>query len=308
MEEAEATQSFLNAKQNYPALAGQQTNLFKCFLPQAWMIGSPQSATGFLHPEGVYDDPKAGPFREALYPRLRAHFQFQNEKKLFAEINHKTKFSVNTYSGLRPSPRFRHIANLFEPATLDACIDHDGAGPVPGIKDEAGDWNTAGHARRVVGVDDLALGIFATLYDPRGTPALQARLPALHAETLVAVLRKFAAHPRQLAHLGADFHVSAHWHETMSQREGTIRRETRFPKEPEELVLSGPHFSVGNPLNKTPRHNGTKSSDYNVLDLTVLPDDHLPRTNYVPACDVAEYGRRTPPSHGSRKAKRRLGR
>ena len=294
MEEAQATQSFLNAKQNYPALAGQQTNLFKCFLPQAWMIGSPQSATGFLHPEGVYDDPKAGPLREALYPRLRAHFQFQNEKKLFADIHHMTKFSVNSYSGLRPSPRFRHIANLFAPATLDACVDHDGTGRVPGIKDEAGAWNTAGHARRVVVVDDLALGIFATRYDPPGTPALQARLPALHAETLVAVLRKFAAHSRQLARLGADFHVSAHWHETMSQREGTIRRETRFPKEPEELVLSGPHFSVGNPLNKTPRQNGTKSSDYDVLDLTMLPDDHLPRTNYVPACDAAEYERRTP--------------
>ena len=294
LEQAEATQSFLNARQNYPALAGQQTNLYKCFLPQAWMIGNRRGAAGFLHPEGVYDDSKAGPLREALYPRLRAHFQFQNEKKLFADIHHMTKFSVNSYSGIRPSPRFRHIANLFAPATLDACVNHDGAGPVPGIKDEAGDWNTAGHAHRVVDVDDLALGVFAALYDPPGTPVLQGRLPALHAETLVAVLRKFAAHPRQLAHLGTDFHVTAHWHETMSQREGTIRRETRFPMDPEELVLSGPHFNVGNPLNKTPRQKGTKSSDYDVLDLTTLPGDHLPRTNYVPACDATEYERRTP--------------
>ncbi|RMG95049.1 MAG: hypothetical protein D6708_03600, partial [Candidatus Dadabacteria bacterium] len=38
-EEAEATQNFLNALQNYPLLKGVQTNLYKCFLPQAWMIG-----------------------------------------------------------------------------------------------------------------------------------------------------------------------------------------------------------------------------------------------------------------------------
>ena len=34
LEHAEATQAFLGARQNYPLLAGQQTNLYKCFLPQ----------------------------------------------------------------------------------------------------------------------------------------------------------------------------------------------------------------------------------------------------------------------------------
>ena len=33
LEQAEATQAFLSAEQNYPLLAGQQTNLYKCFLP-----------------------------------------------------------------------------------------------------------------------------------------------------------------------------------------------------------------------------------------------------------------------------------
>ena len=31
-----------------------------------------------------------------------------------------------------------------------------------------------------------------------------------------------------------------------------------------------------------------------MLDLTELPDDYLPRTNYVPDCDPAEYRNRTP--------------
>ena len=58
---------------------GQQTNLYKCFLPQAWMIASQRGVVGLLHPEGVYDDPKAGILRAALYRRLRRHFQFLNE-------------------------------------------------------------------------------------------------------------------------------------------------------------------------------------------------------------------------------------
>ena len=31
-----------------------------------------------------------------------------------------------------------------------------------------------------------------------------------------------------------------------------------------------------------------------ILDLASLPDDYLPRTNYLPACDSTEYQRRIP--------------
>ena len=77
------SQAFLNAVANYPLLKGSQTNLYKCFLPQAWRVASGQGVQGFLHPEGVYDDPKGGALREVLYGRLRNHFQFENELILF---------------------------------------------------------------------------------------------------------------------------------------------------------------------------------------------------------------------------------
>ena len=295
LEQAEATQGFLSATQNYALLAGQKTNLYKCFLPQAWLIGSPDGVAGFLHPEGVYDDPKGGAFREALYPRLRSHFQFQNEKRLFAEVDHHALFSIDVHGRPRSAPRFTHIANLFAPATVDACLDHDGRGAVPGIKDDENDWNLSGHADRVVRVEPDALATFANLYDETGTPLGQARLPALHAGTLLRVLRKLAAHPRRLGDLGDDFDVATHWwNETTSQHDGTIRRDTRFPEQPAHLILSGPHFFVGNPFNKTPRRHCTQNSPYDVLDLATLPDHYLPRTNYVPACEPAEYERRTP--------------
>ena len=293
LEQTEATQNFLSARQNYPLLVGHP-NLYQCFLPQSWMIGNRHGVTGFLHPEGVYDDPKGGAFRAALYARLRAHFQFQNEKKLFAEVDHHALFSINVHGRRRAAPRFTHIANLFAPATVDACLDHDGRGAVPGIKDDDNDWNTAGHADRMVAVDPSALDSFAKLYDEPGTSLERARLPALHAQTLLVVLRKLAAHPQRLGDLHEEFRVTRHWNETDSQRNDSIRRETRFPTRTAELVLSGPHFFAGNPLSKTPRTKCTQNSHYDILDLTTLPEDYLPRTNYVPACEPDEYRRRTP--------------
>ena len=44
---------------------------------------------------------------------------------------------------------------------------------------------------------------------------------------------------------------------------------------------------------KTPRRSCTRNSDYDVLDLSVLPDDYLPRTNYARACDRETYDTRT---------------
>ncbi|KPA17479.1 restriction, partial [Candidatus Magnetomorum sp. HK-1] len=44
----------------------------------------------------------------------------------------------------------------------------------------------------------------------------------------------------------------------------------------------------------TPRAKCTQNSHYDILDLTILPDDYLPRTNYVPDCDAKEYRRRLP--------------
>ena len=293
LEQAEATQSFLSARQNYPLLVGHP-NLYKCFLPQSWMIGNRHGVSGFLHPEGVYDDPKGGVFRAALYPRLRAHFQFQNEKKLFAEVDHHALFSVNVHGRPRSTLGFAHIANLFAPGTVDACFDHDGSGTVPGIKDDDNEWNTAGHADRIVVVDPGALDNFATLYDELGTPPERARMPALHAQTLLTVLRRFAGHPKRLGDLGNDFRATRHWNETESQRDGTIRRDTSFPRCAAELVLSGPHFFTGTPFSKTPRATCTQNSHYDVLDLTALPDDYLPRTNYVPACEQDKYRHLTP--------------
>jgi hypothetical protein len=292
-EEAEGTKNYLNALQNYPELKGLQTNLYKCFLPLAWRIGSQSGVSGFLHPEGIYDDPKGGPFREQVYSRLRYHFGFQNELTLFQDVDHHMRFSINVLSS-QSQPRFAHLVNVYAAATVDTCFEHTGLGPVPGIKDDNNKWETSGHRDRIIRVTKDELQLFAQLYDDEGTPPTHARLPALHAVQLLDVLRKFAAQPRRLGDLKGEYFSTEMWHETNSQKDATIKRETRFPKDANEWILSGPHFFVGNPLYKTPRAECTNNSHYDVIDLTHIPDDYLPRTNYVPACSPSEYAARTP--------------
>ena len=300
--EFSGTQSFLNALQSYPLLQGSQSNTFKSFVTQAWRIANPFGVQGYVHPEGVYDDPKGGRLRSELYARLRFHFQFTNELQLFAEIHHHNDYSANVYGARQEAAAFDTISNLYAPGTIDLCFSHDGSGICGGIKDEHDEWNIKGHRDRRIEVDEETLALFARLYDTPGTPALEARLPNLHSRGLVEILRKFAAYPMRLGSLAGQYESTEMWHETNAVDDGTIRRETRFPASAKEWILSGPHISVANPMVKTPRAVCTANGHYDLLDLTTLPADYLPRTNYVPACDADTYLSRTPRvSWGSRK-------
>ncbi|WP_024973840.1 Eco57I restriction-modification methylase domain-containing protein [Ralstonia pickettii] len=297
LQEAAGTQNFLNATQNYPLLQGMKANLYKCFMPLAWGLNGTQGVTGLLHPEGPYDDPEGGTLREAVYVRLRALFGFQNEFKLFPIGNRET-FAINIYSAERATPFFDVISNLFTPSTVDACYQHDGAGLPEGIKNEHGRWNIAGHRDRIVHVDEKMCAVFAQLYDEPGTPPLRARLPALHAGMLSSVLQKLAVYPRRLGDLGEGYFPTQHWNEKLAKDDGTITRrppsDNGFVTTPGDWVLSGPHFFVATPFNKTPRKVCDTHKAYDVIDLETLPEDYLPRANYRPMVDRDEYLRRTP--------------
>jgi hypothetical protein len=165
---------------------------------------------------------------------------------------------------------------------------------VPGIKNDDDQWDIRPHRSRLINVNRDRLARFARLYDEAGTPAEQARLPVVHSEEIVRVLEKFAAHPNKLGDLQGEFFATQHWNETNAQDDGTIRRETRYPKDVSEWIVSGPHFYVGTPFNKTPNEGCSTNRDYSDIDLTAIPDDYLPRTNYVPTCSPEDYRRRTP--------------
>lgn len=293
-EGASGTQCFLNSLQNYPLLKGMQTNLYKCFQPLSWYIASYGGVQGFVHPEGVYDDPNGGMFRANLYRRLRFHFQFVNVKKLFAEILHWVTYSINICGPSSENTDFFTMANLFLPQTIDTSFNHSGSGTTGGIKDEENNWNVCGHSSRIIAVSKEALKTFAILYDEPGTSYIEARLPAIHSKELLSVLQKLSLHKSRLGSLEGQYTTHEMWHETNAQKDGTIRRTTHFPECSNELILSGPHFFVGNPFYKTPDTICIKHHEYSTVDLTEVSSAYLPRTNYIPLCDAAQYGVRTP--------------
>ena len=274
-------QQFLGDPVNYPLLLGMKANLYKCFITIAWSIGSPMCAVGFLHPSGVYDDPKGGLLRAAMYSRLAHHYQFINERKLFP-IGNRRPFSINVYGPSKDSPSFVLVSNLFHPRTIESSWIHDGRGQTPSVKTEDDEFDENGHRNRIVIVDDKHLALFARLYDDQGTPPQHARLPVVHSVEVLRVLEKFAAQPDRIGELGESRRVSFMFDESASHKAGLIRRETRVPKDASEWILQGPHLYVGTPFNKTPNEGCANHRDYTAIDLTAIPEDFLPRTNYLP--------------------------
>lgn len=295
-EEAVGTQNFLNSISNYPYLVGVQTNLFKCFLPQSWMINNKKGTSAFIHPEGVYDDPNGGKFRRVLYQKLKYHFQFINEKVLF-KIDHHTKFSINIYSN-KVSNNFITIANLFEPKTIDDSMNcTDNIKDLPGIKDDNGNWSTRGHKDRVIKISKKELKIFSQLYDGENMEPLYARLPAIHSNQILSVMEKFADQEYRLANYDSIISMTEMLHETNRQKDGTIKRITRFPDKSIELILSGPQIGLSNPLYKTPRKICKLNSDYDIITSEIVKKEnarYLPRTNYIPNISIDEYLNKIP--------------
>jgi hypothetical protein len=189
-------QVFLGAKQNYPDIGGS-VNVYKCFLPQAWLFTNESGVSAFVHPDGVFDDPKGGILREKLYPKLKYHFQFTNELKLFAEVDHHTGYSLNVYNNSENTD-FELISNLFAVETIEQCYDQSITGNIPGIKDDNGNWNVYGHPGRIVRVGQNELKLFAKLFDGSDNWK-QARLPVLHAQSLLDVLSKFGNYSKSIS-------------------------------------------------------------------------------------------------------------
>ena len=82
------TAEYLGSAQAYPLLAGLQPDLYRCFMEQTWSHASAAGIVTLIHPESHFTDEKAGLLRENAYLRLRRHWQFINELKLYEIDNH----------------------------------------------------------------------------------------------------------------------------------------------------------------------------------------------------------------------------
>ena len=289
---ADSTKLFISSIQNYILLQGQRNNLYKCILSNSFSLISQTGFIGLVHPEGTYDDPNGQHLRSELYPRLKYHFQFINELMLFQEIHHSNFFGIHIYSGFKNKIDFISISNLFSVSTIDGCFLHDGFGEVGGIKikDLSSNklkWNIYSHKNRIVQISEVELAIIANTFE-NGINSNEVKLVSIHSKEILDVLKRFSLFKTIVSDY--NYFSTNGLNETNSPRDGIIIRETKYPNYDNlELVYSGPHFYVSNPISKTPRIICRLSSDYDVIDLESINEEYIQRTNYVPGLSLEDF-------------------
>lgn len=281
---AECIACFMNAKQNYPLLVGQQNNLYKCVIENGFCLLNQKGFMGLLHPESIFDDPNGKCLREEVYHRFHFHFQFQNELPLFTEILHGNKFSINVYQGKRNKEiGFYSISNLYHPSTIDLSFVHQGNGICGGLKIYNSllnkfEWNTQPHKSRLIYFNKNTLSIIGKAFENTSEEG-SVKLVSIHTNELLAAIKKISIQNKKVENL--KYFVSECWHETNDVNSKIIVRKTGFPVNIlKEFIISGPHFYISNPFYKTPIANCIGKLDYNVIDLTKISNEFISRSNY----------------------------
>jgi hypothetical protein len=282
--EVEAISNFIGNIQNYYLISGQQPDLYKCIIENSFGLINSFGYIGLIHPESIYEDTKGSLLREQVFQRLKYHFQFQNQLFLFSEVGHRKTFSINIYGSIG-KVNFNSINNLFHPNTIELSFTHNGFDNCGGIKikDNISNeykWNTDPHLDRIINYSEVELKLIAQslgrVNDWKGVEIIVSQ-----SKKVFHTFNKIGTFKTKVSNFS--YHTSMCFDETGSQKDMTIKRETKFPDYNEyEMILSGPHFYVSNPLYKTPRKVCTEKSQYDIIELQSINENFFPRTNYIP--------------------------
>ncbi|MGO4442193.1 DNA methyltransferase [Mycobacterium sp. 2YAF39] len=269
-----------------PVLTALQPDLYRCFMERTWRSMASSGIVALIHPESHFTELRAKSLRRETYRRLRRHWQFRNEDKLFAEIKDTRQYGVNIYGVDRGNVEFLQGASLFHPETATRSLLHDGSGPAPGIKNAEDKWDSSPHGDRIVRVDQAHLAGWAALIDEPGTPPDEARMLYPVNRESAEVLDKIAGAPR----LGEiKFEWTAGWHESADRKRGYFESASAIPDTWDRVILQGPNLTVGMPLFKQSNETMRSNQDYSLIDLDEVNEDFVPRTNYQVSTSFAEF-------------------
>ena len=301
-----------------PFVGGGVTNLYHCFVDLSFRLVSKDGFAALIHQDGHLVSSKMREFRKNWYARISRHFKFRNEvkHKMFSEIGNRVRFSLNVYRGTPSGVKFDAFCDAFLVSQIEESYSHDGFGEVGGIKKGNGTWNTSGHKKRILRVDQDVLNIINLLSDSDGVPVDEARLILPYSVDTLDLFRQLSK-TEKFAIVFSENHdidlgvskvitdsgiricqISRHLSESDAQIDGTMIRNTGFRKT-ERMILQGPHLSLGNPIGQTPRRVCETHRAYDHVDLTLVPDDYVQRTNFVPDIDIQGFRSRLPRSSWS---------
>lgn len=284
-------QCFMDSAQNYYELYGIKPDLYKAFLPKAWYLSKNSGVIGLLHPEGVFDDANGGFFRRIVFRRLRAHYQFINQKKLFP-IGNTRPFSINIYSSER-SPSFDAIFYLFDPKTIkdsyEVSVDIQTKN---GIKDEAGNWNERGDNSRIIHISSDSLKSFVGLLDDE-TDWQKVRMPMLFSSEILYAIERINSCETTVNSSEERIPYS----EMLTEPKGAgalVRLNSHFATSWRDMILCGPNVGISNPFFKTAKKVCVTQKAFDAIDLTSISSTYYPRSKFEFSKGLAEVYKSVP--------------
>ncbi|AZZ43417.1 restriction endonuclease [Acidipropionibacterium jensenii] len=278
--------AYVGSSTNYPVLEGLQPDLYRCFMSQLWTHQSVRGIISLVHPETHFTDEKAGYLREDTYVRLRRHWQFVNELRMYPEVHHLVSYGIHVY-GPPGDVAFDQATALYHPDTVVNSYRHNGDGEEPGFKYN-GHWDTRPHSSRIQRVTDDTLTIWRDLLESATTPPRRSRMVYTVNREVADVLARLA-HVDRVGSLGMRF--SPGWHEKNDRTKGYFVQRWGVPNSWDDVILQGPHLHVANPAYKQPNPTMKSNEDWSPIDLEHLAADAIPATAYKPAGDRARYDR-----------------
>lgn len=280
-------ESFLTSRLNCARLTGVSPNLYKNFVNASWDLVSASGVSGLLHPQGIFEEEGGDELRYEYYRRLRGHYQFRNELKLFQDIGNSRRFSINISGPMKPEVEFSSIFSLFHPATISECMA-DGAyrtsGNVPPPKTNDGNWQLRGHPKRRIIVNGEVLAVFRAVEGEKATSVVP-RLQTIYDTDVLEVLTKLSKFPTRLESYRDDISAFAMFDEKRAQLEGILTRcsvPSFQPERPDDWVLVSPHIYDGCVYAQTANAECTSHRSYSKVDLRAISPNFLPRSPFRP--------------------------
>lgn len=283
----------------YKLLSGLSKNTYKAFDILAFGLLANHGTIGIIQDDGILEENGAQALREIFYKKLKFHFQFYNEKYLFAEVNHRQRFSLNILSSDQESINFFHIGNLYSVSTIDYSMESSSdAESIPLMKDEKGNWDTRGHKLRVINVDSGIIKTFAMFENSQY--AHGATFLNLHSKPLADTVSKIANVKEKIDdYLGAKNSIgSVMFDETKAQDLSLVELKSSRVKDTSSLILTAPMISANNPLFQEAEEIYKNKSSYNEVNLCEIDDEFIPRSLFQVKKDLSELLKTLPTLEG----------
>ena len=207
---------------------------------------SPSGIVTLVHPPTHLTDAKGYVLRLATYPRLRRHWRFINEYRLFHEVHHLVEYSVNVY-GAQRTVDFLSAVAIFQPSVVEGSLRHDGTGPEPGFKDEEGRWDVTPHRRRILrnGREQLLLW-HALMESGDSDVAVGSSRMLSSVNHAAAEVLGVLSQSSKVGSLHPEF--SGGWNETTDRAKGYFESRWGTPGTWRDVILQGPYFHVATPF------------------------------------------------------------